>query len=156
MTDTHFFICLTRPNSKRWSVKSVMAFLTTWLLVQMLVICFQCRLPEPWRIMGNKCVDLVCLLRGVVPSRPRYTSIGRQLIAKAVKFLDEQRSNRCHNADNGVLPSRIPSFRPPPLQHAKDFLHALVYSEYDVRYPYPILIPQLDIQPPKKREKTKS
>ena len=146
MTDTHFFICLTRPNSKRWSVKSVMGFLTAWLLVQMLVICFQCRLPEPWRIMGNKCVNLVCLLRGVIPFRPRYTPIGRPLIAEIVELLDKQRSNRCHNADNSVLPSRIPSFRPPSLQHAKDFLHALVYSKHDVRYPHPNLTPQLELQ----------
>ena len=132
MTDTHFFICLTRPNSKRWSVKSVMGFLTTWLVVQMLVICFQCSLPEPWRFMGNKCINLVRLSHSLDPC-DCATSTGRRLTEKIACLLDQQRGNRCHNTNDDFLPSSLPSFRPPPLQRAKGLFNALVHPQHDVR-----------------------
>ena len=37
----------------------VAVFVILWSLAAILALCFQCRVPQPWFVLGERCIDWV-------------------------------------------------------------------------------------------------
>ena len=61
----HFEMRLARPsglgrlNLKRESVKYTMLLIASWIVIALLVLIFQCALPNPWIQNPAKCINQV-------------------------------------------------------------------------------------------------
>ncbi len=63
-----FLLCSITPVARQRSLTLAVAAITVlWSLASEFVAAFQCRLPSPWRFMGNKCIDRV---RSTLPYQP--------------------------------------------------------------------------------------
>lgn len=117
-------MCLTRPNSKRWAVKSVTCLLAAWLIVSVIVVSFQCNLPQPWLVAPGRCVNFVCLRR-------RFCS-NLRLITSIVRLLDGKCDTRHHNPIYYRSAPCIPSLRSPSDEQEKTSLNAFIQSKHTV------------------------
>ena len=57
-----FLIILARPNEpnlRRAAVKGTLAFVILWLVIAVVCIAFQCKVPTPWNEASGQCFDQV-------------------------------------------------------------------------------------------------
>lgn len=61
MAAAQFLITLTRTKNREYVVKGLLALITTWFLVSVFCVSFQCDFPNTWNSATGKCFNTVSL-----------------------------------------------------------------------------------------------
>ena len=67
-----FLIILARPGEptlRRAAVKGTVGLVTVWLVVAVVCIAFQCKVPSPWNEVSGQCFNQVCKPPEIVVSK---------------------------------------------------------------------------------------